>query len=274
MVLVVANIKRVFLNYQIKLQKSIVFLRFCFLHRMNLVIDIGNTKIKVAVFKLDKIELCEVFDEHHLLKHLKKIIKSFKISQCILSSVKEIKKEFTDELQKIPFFIQLDRNTKVPFKNLYETPDTLGVDRIALVAASVSLYPKRNCLIIDAGTCITYDFINSKNEYLGGSISPGIGMRYKSLHYYTSKLPELTKNSIFQLTGSSTSSSIHSGVINGIVNEIEGTIGQYQQDFRDLTVVLTGGDTKFLSKQLKNGIFANQNFLLHGLNKILTFNNQ
>lgn len=241
---------------------------------MNLVIDIGNTKIKVAVFELDNSELCEVFDEHHFLERLKEIIKTYKISQCILSSVKKTKQEYIDELQKIPIFIQLDGDTKVPFKNLYKTPHTLGVDRIALVAASVSLYPNRNCLVIDAGTCITYDFINSNNEYIGGSISPGIDMRYKSLHNYTSKLPELTKNSEFQLTGTSTSTSIHSGVINGIVNEIEGIIGQYQQDFRDLTVVLTGGDTKFLSKQLKNGIFANQNFLLHGLNKILTFNNQ
>lgn len=241
---------------------------------MNLVIDIGNTKIKVAVFESDKIELCEVFDDHHFLKHLKEIIKIYKIRQCILSSVKNTKQKYIDELEKIPFFIQLNSFTKVPFINLYKTPQTLGVDRIALIAASVSLYPKRNCLVIDAGTCITYDFINSKNEYMGGSISPGIDMRYKSLHNYTSKLPELTKKSVFQLTGTSTSASIHSGVINGIVNEIEGIIGQYNQDFPDLTVVLTGGDTKFLFKQLKNGIFANQNFLLHGLNKILTLNNR
>ncbi len=241
---------------------------------MNLVIDIGNTKIKVAVFEFDKIKLCDVFDHNHFLKHLKEILKNYKITQCILSSVKKTNKECIDELQKIPFFIELDCFTKVPFKNLYTSPNTLGVDRIALVAASVSLYPDKNRLIIDAGTCITYDFINSNNEYLGGSISPGMDIRYKSLYDYTSKLPKLEKISTFNLIGTSTPESIHSGVINGIVNEIEGFVNQYEQNFHDLTVVFTGGDTKFLSKQLKNGIFANQNFLLHGLNKILTFNNQ
>lgn len=241
---------------------------------MNLIIDIGNTQVKAAVFELDRIELSVSFDENHFLKHLKEILKNHKITQCILSSVKEMNQEYIDELHKIPFFIRLDCFTKVPFKNLYATPKTLGVDRIALVAASVSLYPLKNSLIIDAGTCITYDFINSKNEYLGGSISPGIDMRYKSLCDYTSKLPKLEKGNTFNLIGTSTSESIHSGVINGIVNEIKCVVDQYEQDFYDLTVVLTGGDTKFLSKQLKNGIFANQNFLLHGLNKILTFNNQ
>ena len=241
---------------------------------MNLVIDIGNTKVKAAVFELDRIELCVVLDENHFLKYLKEILKNHKITQCILSSVKETNLEFINELQKIPFFISLDFSTKVPFKNLYSTPKTLGVDRMALVAASVCLYPQKNCLIIDAGTCITYDFINSKNEYLGGSISPGIDMRYKSLYNHTSKLPKLAKNNVFNLIGASTSESIHSGVINGTVNEIKGVVGQYEQNFHDLTIVLTGGDTKFLFKQLKNGIFANQNFLLHGLNKILTFNNQ
>ena len=168
----------------------------------------------------------------------------------------------------------MNTTTPLPFKNRYTTPSTLGNDRIALAAAAVCVYPLKNTLVIDAGTCITFDFINSKNEYLGGAISPGIGMRYKSLHQYTGKLPLLSKNEEFKLIGTSTKSSIHSGIINGIICEIKGVIAQYQQDFGDLTIVLTGGDTKFLSKQLKNSIFANQNFLLRGLNKILTFNNQ
>ena len=109
---------------------------------------------------------------------------------------------------------------------------------------------------------------------MGGAISPGLEMRYKALHEHTSKLPLLSKNEVYRRTGFSTTESIHSGVINGVLCEIEGVIAQYKQDFNDLTVVLTGGDTKFLSKQLKNSIFANQNFLLQGLNKILTHNNQ
>ena len=179
-----------------------------------------------------------------------------------------------DLLKAIPLFIQLDHNTKVPFQNLYETPETLGIDRIALVAAATNHYPDQNVLILDAGTCITYDFINADKEYLGGAISPGIDIRYRSLHDYTSKLPKLSATSSFSVLGKNTSEAIHSGVVNGVIQEIEGVINQYQGIYSDLTVVLTGGDTKFLSKQLKNSIFAHQNFLLIGLNQILTFNNK
>ena len=247
---------------------------FTFKLRMNLVIDIGNTQVKAAVFELDTIREQIIFDEIIFLEEIQNIVKKHKISHCILSSVKETKQEYIELLQKIPFFIELSPITKVPFKNLYSTPNTLGIDRIALVVAAVSQFTKNNTLIIDAGTCITYDFVNSNDEYLGGAISPGIHIRYKSLHNFTSKLPELSKTEDYFLIGKSTSESIHSGVINGVINEINGVINQYQYDFRHLTVVLTGGDTKFLSKQLKNSIFANQNFLLLGLNKILTFNNQ
>jgi len=241
---------------------------------MNLVIDIGNTKVKVAVFELDTIITAVVCEEINLVKELKRISNQYAFKRSIVSSVKDINEEYLEELQKLPFLITLNTDTPLPFKNLYATPSTLGNDRIALAAASVCIHPFKNTLVIDAGTCITYDFINAKNEYLGGAISPGIAMRYKSLHQYTGKLPLLSKNEEFKLIGASTKSSIHSGIINGISCEIKGVIAQYKQDFGDLTIVLTGGDTKFLSKQLKNSIFAHQNFLLRGLNKILTFNNQ
>lgn len=241
---------------------------------MNLVIDIGNSKVKVAVFELDTIITTAVFDEINFLDELKRISNQYAIERSIVSSVKDINEEYLEELQKLPFLITLNSDTQLPFKNLYATPSTLGNDRIALAAAAASIYPSQNSLVIDAGTCITYDFINAKNEYLGGAISPGIDMRYKSLQKYTGKLPLLSKNEEFNLIGTSTSTSIHSGVINGVICEIKGVIAQYEQDFGDLTIVLTGGDTKFLFKQLKNSIFANQNFLLIGLNKILTFNNQ
>lgn len=241
---------------------------------MNLVIDIGNSKVKVAVFELDTIITTAVFDEIYFLDEVKRISNQYAIERSIVSSVKDINEEYLEELQKLPFLITLNSDTQLPFKNLYATPSTLGNDRIALAAAAASIYPSQNSLVIDAGTCITYDFINAKNEYLGGAISPGIDMRYKSLQKYTGKLPLLSKNEEFNLIGTSTSTSIHSGVINGVICEIKGVIAQYEQDFGDLTIVLTGGDTKFLFKQLKNSIFANQNFLLIGLNKILTFNNQ
>jgi type III pantothenate kinase len=241
---------------------------------MNLVIDIGNTKVKVAVFELDTIITAVVCEEINLVKELKRISNQYTFKRSIVSSVKDINEEYLEELQKLPFLITLNTDTPLPFKNLYATPSTLGNDRIALAAASVCIHPFKNTLVIDAGTCITYDFINAKNEYLGGAISPGIAMRYKSLHQYTGNLPLLSKNEEFNIIGTSTKSSIHSGIINGISCEIKGVIAQYKQDFGDLTIVLTGGDTKFLSKQLKNSIFAHQNFLLRGLNKILTFNNQ
>ncbi len=241
---------------------------------MNLVIDIGNTKVKVAVFELDTIITAVVCEEINLVKELKRISNQYAFKRSIVSSVKDINEEYLEELQKLPFLILLNTDTPLPFKNLYATPSTLGNDRIALAAASVCIHPFKNTLVIDAGTCITYDFINAKNEYLGGAISPGIAMRYKSLHQYTGNLPLLSKNEEFNIIGTSTKSSIHSGIINGISCEIKGVIAQYKQDFGDLTIVLTGGDTKFLSKQLKNSIFAHQNFLLRGLNKILTFNNQ
>ena len=241
---------------------------------MNLVIDIGNTKVKVAVFELDTIITAVVCEEINLVKELKRISNQYAFKRSIVSSVKDINEEYLEELQKLPFLIILNTDTPLPFKNLYATPATLGNDRIALAAASVCIHPFKNTLVIDAGTCITYDFINAKNEYLGGAISPGIAMRYKSLHQYTGNLPLLSKNEEFNIIGTSTKSSIHSGIINGISCEIKGVIAQYKQDFGDLTIVLTGGDTKFLSKQLKNSIFAHQNFLLRGLNKILTFNNQ
>ncbi|MCL4160212.1 UNVERIFIED_CONTAM: hypothetical protein GTU68_064981, partial [Idotea baltica] len=160
----------------------------------------------------------------------------------------------------------------IPFKNLYSTPKTLGIDRIALVCASVEQFPDKNVLIIDAGTCITFDFITNKNHYLGGAISPGIRMRYKSLHKFTANLPLLDTKKPKKSIGNSTANSMHSGVVQGVLFEIDGAIQKYKLKYPDLTVILTGGDTNFLSKQLKSSIFANSNFLLEGLNYLLQYN--
>ena len=129
-------------------------------------------------------------------------------------------------------------------------------------------------LIIDAGTCITYDFINTNNEYLGGAISPGIRLRYRTLNNLTANLPLLDTQLPQDIIGNSTQNSIHSGVVFGVLKEIDGVIDEYVKKYSDLTVILTGGDTKFLSNQLKNSIFANSNFLLEGLNFILEYNSQ
>lgn len=239
---------------------------------MNLIIDVGNTRVKSAVFENDMIvEVC-VFDTEYFLSEIRKKIKKYHIAQAILSNVAAISNETIEKLRKIIAVIELTAHTSVPFTNLYETPKTLGVDRIALAAAAISLYPKKNVLVIDAGTCITFDFVTAKKEYLGGAISPGIQMRFEALHHFTANLPLLDKRELESFIGANTKKSMNSGVVNGIINEIEGVIHQYTKKYTDLTVVLTGGDTNFLAKQLKSSIFANQNFLLNGLNEILIFN--
>ncbi|MCF7561589.1 type III pantothenate kinase [Sabulilitoribacter multivorans] len=240
---------------------------------MNLIIDVGNSFVKLAVFKSSKLLHKEVVEHHLILNQFNLLIKKYNlINKGIISSVGKLKKTQIKSIGKHLDLLVLDSNTKLPFKNLYKTPKTLGVDRIALVCASVEQFPDKNVLIIDAGTCITYDFVNVKNEYLGGAISPGLNMRYKSLNNLTANLPLLSSKKPKDIIGNSTKDSIHSGVVNGIVNEIDGVIVNYKLKYPDLTVILTGGDANFLSKQLKSSIFALPNFLIEGLNYILQFN--
>ena len=232
----------------------------------------GNTQIKTAIFSNAKLEFKQVFKNKDFLKQLDSISSEFAIKHTILSSVVKLKKKELDDINSFFTPLILNRYTKLPFLNKYQTPETLGVDRIALVANAVVSYPNQNVLIIDAGTCITYDFVNSKKEYYGGSISPGIEMRYKSIHSFTSNLPKLNLIHSIPKFGNSTQNAIHRGVLNGIIQEIEGIIEQYKSNYKKLTVVLTGGDTIFLAKNLKSTIFANPNFLLEGLNRILIYN--
>ena len=239
---------------------------------MNLVIDIGNTRVKGAVFEGDKLVELFVFDKKRILSEVRKIFNKHTISDGIISSVASIPDFKLKKLHKLLPFMEVSSKIKVPFKNNYATPNTLGVDRIALIVAAKKEFPQKNVLVIDAGTCLTFDFIDKDAVYLGGAISPGIKMRYQSLHQLTAKLPLLSIEIPLDFIGNSTNQSIHSGVVNGILHEIEGVISQYKKKFLDLTVVLSGGDTNFLSKQLKSSIFANQNFLLLGLNEILIFN--
>jgi|OpeIllAssembly_1097287.scaffolds.fasta_scaffold45909_3 type III pantothenate kinase len=239
---------------------------------MNLIIDVGNTRIKTAVFDDSKMIHNESLTNDSFVSEAKKIVEKYKCTNAIISSVGSINKSQIDELRAEISLIELDYNTKVPFVNKYATPKTLGVDRIALVSSAIATYPNKNVLIIDAGTCITYDFVNNEGNYYGGAISPGLQMRYKALNVFTEKLPLLEPAEKFELLGNSTETSIHSGIINGVINEIDGIIKQYRKKNSDLTVVLTGGDVNFLSNRLKNSIFANPNLLLEGLNSILTYN--
>jgi len=240
---------------------------------MNLIIDVGNTKVKLAIFDNQKCVKKASSTHGKFLNKIKTLHKDYpSIENAIISSVGNISSDDLKQLKELFKLLVLSSSTKIPFENCYETPTTLGVDRIALVSASVNKYPDKNVLIIDAGTCITYDFVTDQNKYLGGAISPGIRLRYKSLHNLTASLPLLDTKPPKNLIGNSTSQSIHSGIINGILKELDGIVHEYEKKYQDLTVILTGGDAKFLSKQLKISIFANSNFLLEGLNFILEFN--
>jgi len=240
---------------------------------MYLIIDIGNSFVKLAVFQDDILKNKVIVELKHIVNEIKNLkVKYIKIQKAIISSVGRLQKHEATMINELLDLTILDHKTKLPFINLYETPKTLGVDRIALVCASIKKFPRKNALIIDAGTCITYDFVSSNNHYLGGAISPGIRMRYESLHNLTANLPLLDTEHPNSIIGSSTKTSIHSGIINGVLNEIDGNINVYLEKYPNLTVILTGGDSNFLSKQLKSSIFVNNNFLLEGLYYILQFN--
>lgn len=239
---------------------------------MIITIDIGNTRTKIAWFENNKLKDISIIENNDLLKKIHDLsTKTISKIAVVLSSVGKLDQETFIWLKENTFLTIISHQSVLPFKNLYTTPNTLGIDRIVLAAGAVLFSPNTNRLVIDAGTCITYDFINHNDEYLGGSISPGLQLRYKSLNDYTANLPLLSPEPINFLTGNSTSASIHSGVINGITAEIDNIIHQYKVIHPNLTVILTGGDTVFLAKRLKNTIFANSNFLMESLNALYQY---
>jgi type III pantothenate kinase len=239
---------------------------------MLLAIDIGNTRIKAAVFEHDT--LLEVFNFSfgELEININSILKKFPIcSDLIVASVGNTPKDFFLAFQNHLNIHFITQHSLFPFKNLYKTPETLGIDRMVLASGAVLQFPTQNRLVIDAGTCVTYDFIDEENNYLGGAISPGIRLRYEALHQYTAKLPLLTKAYPDHYIGNSTQQAIHTGVIQGLLHEIDGFIVQYQTQYPNIIIILTGGDADFLAKRLKNTIFANSNFLLESLNQTFQY---
>ncbi|WP_284652795.1 type III pantothenate kinase [Flavobacterium terrisoli] len=240
---------------------------------MLLAIDVGNTRIKAAVFEGNTLFEVITFDKKELIEKVEFIFLQYsKIKSIVVASVGNLEKNdfLSFEKRAVVFFISYE--SRFPFDNLYTTPKTLGIDRLVLATGAVLQYPNQNRLVIDAGTCITYDFIDEDNRYLGGAISPGIRLRYESLHQFTAKLPLLTKAYPEYVIGNSTEESIHSGVVNGITLEIDGFINQYKAQYAKFIIILTGGDSEFLAKRLKNTIFANSNFLLESLNQTFQYN--
>ena len=240
---------------------------------MNLIIDIGNTRVKAAVFNGETLLESKVYDNVSAILSDKAFIS--KAKKAIIGTVVKEQEDFYSALNAIIPTILFNSETKIPLTNLYQSVSTLGSDRLAASVGAYYLYPNANVLVIDLGTCIKYNFTNSKNEYLGGGISPGIQMKFKALQTFTSKLPLVEANfSYNELVGNNTQNSILSGVLNGSVAEIDGIISQYKLQFTDIICVLTGGDSEYLAKRLKNSIYANQNLVIKGLNDILNYNSE
>ena len=229
---------------------------------MLLTLDLGNTKIKASVFEQVKLLKSYSFLKNDWENHLTEIINTHsRVTDIIVSSVLDF--DFDLLKNKFPnlFIHFINQHSTFPFVNKYQTPKTIGIDRLVLAAGATYVYKNTNRLVIDAGTCITYDFVNIQNEYLGGAISPGLGLKYKSVHEHTEKLPLLHTYYPNSFIGNSTEASLHAGISLGTVLEIDSFINLYKENYSDLTIILTGGDAVFLAKQLKNIIFANQNFL-------------
>ena len=239
---------------------------------MNLVVDIGNNFFKIGIFENSNLIFGFSDKNDKIDVEIEKIICKYKeINRALISNVSSV--DIRGLLNKFNIrTFELDSTFIFPFKIKYLTPETLGNDRLALAAAATTLFPNSNNLVIDAGTCITIDFINNNNHFMGGSISPGLKMRYLSLNHYPANLPLLKNEGKFNFPGDSTNASIHSGILGGVCNEIMGFIDKINSRYDKVNVILTGGDAKFLSKTLKITIFANQNFILEGLNNILNLN--
>ncbi len=241
---------------------------------MNLCIDWGNTLVKIALFNDDgSIAESHSVIESEVVSRINDLLAAHKPAKSILCSVVNNSGELESLLQShLKAFVKLDSNTRLPVMNAYSSPGTLGADRLALAVGAYSAYPDKNTLVISIGTTITYNFIQKNKAFRGGAISPGMEMRFKALHQYTDRLPEVNADGELLLLGYDTETSIRSGVINGIVAEIEGILTAYTAQYPDFNAVLTGGGQAFFASKLKNKIFADPDLLLKGLNLILNYN--
>ncbi len=240
---------------------------------MNIVIDKGNTLCKLAVFGEDSEPIEVLVSPAGDKACLGKVLDKYKPKACIISSVTTFDEDIKQILKdRIPFVLELNHSTPLPVKNAYETPETLGMDRIAAAVGAWSIQPGRDCLVIDMGTAITYDIVSKDGVYEGGNIAPGLNLRLKALHEFTGRLPEVAAKADFEIFGRNTEKAIRAGVMQGIVHEVNGYYDHYKEKFPDLFAFLTGGDLIYFAEKLKNGIFVSGNLVLIGLNKILNYN--
>jgi len=230
-------------------------------------IDIGNSQVKIGLFKEDKLIKTENVASSAIIFYLQE----HDVRNVVISTVKENSSVVTELVKLYPNLLILKHETPVPLNIDYETPNTLGVDRVAAAIGAINRFDGP-LVVVDAGSCITCDLIDDKNVFRGGTISPGLQMRLQAMHTFTAKLPLLKLTSPKQLVGRSTDDAMLSGVVNGSQQEITGLVGQYQKKYPDLKVIICGGDVIYFDKIMEFNIFVLPNLVLEGLNAILRFN--
>ena len=241
----------------------------------NLIVDVGNSSAKVALFDGDILTEQVCVPHETLPFFLEGKSQDSDIKAAIISTVVSLSETIEKALNMLPYpCLRMSAQLKMPFNIAYKTPETLGPDRLAAVAEAYTRQPGHNLLVIDMGTAITYDIITADGTYLGGQISPGISMRFKALSHFTGKLPLISKEGERIAIGNTTETAIREGVLQGVDKEIEGYINEYTIKYPDLLVFLTGGDTFLLDNRVKNRTFADNLLVVKGLNRILSLNNE
>ncbi len=236
-----------------------------------LCLDFGNTRLKAGIFYEEDLQEIFVLNGDGV-EDLSLILKQSQPGISILSSVVHHNNKIEELLSSATQFHKLSNQSKLPFAIPFAKPETMGADRLAIAAAAVHLFPKKNNLAIVLGSCITYNFINSSNQFLGGSISPGMEMRFKAMNYYTAKLPLVKAVWNFPLIGYDTATNLQTGVILGMAKEMDGIIEEYGQKFGNFNVLLTGGDIGYFEPHFKNKIFAIPDLIFKGLYAISKVN--
>ena len=239
----------------------------------HVVVDAGNTRTKYGVFAGNDLIEHGIVDQLNT-DHIEVLFIKHSASYLLLSSVGHLDSSVKQLFEQNKSLMLLDQTLKWPFINHYRTPETLGKDRVAVVAAAAALYPDRNSLVIDAGTCITYDLVHAGRVYEGGNIAPGLDMRLQAMHLLTARLPQVVRSERYRSIGEDTITAMQAGAEQGACHEMEGYIQTYKKTFGNLNILLTGGDAPFFVKHMKTKIFASPHLVLQGLHEILKYNVQ
>lgn len=235
----------------------------------NLVIDFGNSRIKTGLFEAKTLQERNVFEN---VAALTSWLHPIQVNHCLISSVVDYPVELEQAINRKGKLIRASADMPLPITIQYATPQTLGVDRIAAACGAIDIFPGQPCLAIDVGTCINYEFVDENKNYLGGAISPGVGMRFSAMHTFTAKLPLVSTNATVSLIGNSTETCMQSGVMHGVWAEVSGIIERYHKNYDNLGVVMCGGDHALFENKLNPSIFVTPNLVLSGLNGILIHN--